>query len=397
MPDLLKDARRVVLKLGTHILINADGSLATDRLQDIITQVVALIADGKELLIVTSGAVGLGKLVLARHQPPLDISKDLTMVDKQACAAVGQNLLMEIYRDYLNAHGLTTAQILLVSSDFADRQRYLNIQATLERLLELRAIPVINENDVVSTMELESSKGGRGGKSFGDNDKLSALVASKLHADLLLILTNVDGIYTANPLEDPEARKIDCIDGLEQLQEINTAGQSTMGRGGMSTKIEACRIAAMSGVNTLIISGFETGAIRNALTAHSTDAPNPPGTLVLAKSSISNKKHWIGFASGFQGVVVVNEGAKRAMMDRHASLLPIGIVKVQGDFTAKQVVLLQDEAGNEFGRGIVNFSALDVKKIMGHNSVDVTRILGDDDVPIQGEVIDRDNLVIFTA
>jgi glutamate 5-kinase len=377
MDEKTVQAKRIVLKLGTQIVIRENGALAGDRLADLVGECAALISEGKELLVVSSGAVGLGRQALNLKEAKL------TLPEKQACAAVGQNLLMDVYRDLFGRHGFITAQLLLTALDFSDRKRYLNLRETLEKLLELKVIPIINENDTVSTTELEEDKT----KSFGDNDKLSAIVASKLGADLLAILTNVDGIYTENPLVNPEAKLIPVIEGFEQLRDIITDGKSTYGRGGMTSKVEAAKIAAISGVHTLITSGLKGNAL-DCLK----NGGRHTGTMVVAKNAIPGRKRWLGLASGYSGVVRVNEGAKRALVEHHASLLPSGIVGVQGDFQPRQVVSIQDEEGTELGRGLIHFSAEDTRKIQGRQSKEIAVLIENSTEEV---VIHRDNLVIY--
>ncbi len=368
------ETRRIVVKLGTRILTGDDGALARDRLTELVAQCAELIRQGKEVLVVSSGAVGLGRQML-RPQPLA--SGSIPLVDKQACAAVGQNLLMDVYRELFGRYGLVTAQVLLTAADFADRKRYLNLRGTLERLLHYKAVPIINENDTVSTMELEESGQGKG---FGDNDMLSALITSKLDADLLVILTNVDGVYSENPENNPAARPLPLIDSFEKLGGIKIQGQSAGGRGGMTTKLEAARIAAISGAHTFITSGYRENALLDALSLSANGRDH--GTLVLAQSTLSGKKRWIGLASGYRGVVVVNGGARAALVEKHASLLPIGIVDIQGDFAPGHVVSIQDETGIEIGRGLIRFSSADTRQLIGRT-------------PFDDVVIHRDNLVIF--
>lgn len=371
------DAKRIVIKLGTQIVMGNGGMLAVDRLKGLVDQCAELTRQGKSVILVSSGAVGLGRQVLNLREAKLSLA------EKQACAAVGQNLLMDAYRELFKRHRLPTAQLLLTAFDLSERQRYLNLRETLEKLLEFKVIPIINENDTVSTQELAEDKT----KSFGDNDKLSAIVAGKLGADLLVILTNVDGIYTENPQENPNAQKITLIEGLEQLHTVETSGKSLYGRGGMASKLEAAKIAAISGVGTVIASGLEPDTLTRIFTQKLC-----PGTMVVAQAPLSGRKRWLGLASGYHGVVVVNDGAKTALIERHASLLPSGIVEVQGEFQSKQVVSIQDSQGLEVGRGLVNFSAESVRKIQGRQSREIPDVLG---AVEYDTVIHRDNLVIY--
>lgn len=381
----LHSAKRVVVKLGTAVVIQEKGILAIDRLFRIVNQCANLLAQRKEVILVTSGAVGLGRKQLGLNVP-------LPLADKQACAAVGQTLLMDAYRELFRHHNRTTAQILVSATDFADRKKYLNLQKTLERLLSLGVVPIINENDSVSTTELiEHAQT----ESFGDNDKLSAIVASKLPADLLFMLTNVDGLYTENPKENPNAEAISLISDFNTLHDIGLTGQSSDGRGGMASKVEAARVAALSGVTTIIASGFQDNVI-DAWLSHSAEAATfPSGTLVLPNGGrMPEKKHWIGVASGHQGIITVNQGAKDALVGRFASLLAVGITSVQGQFKPYEVVSIQDQEGDEVGRGIIEYSADDTRRIMGVSSSEIPQRL-DHLKAISDVVIHRDNLVIY--
>ena len=390
MTQRFSNVKRIVLKLGTQVMMEPDGGLAFQRLTDIVRQCAELMEQGKEVLLVSSGSVGLGSQLLQPKHTPIGT---IHLADKQACAAVGQNLLMDAYSGMFKRHGIIIGQVLVTASDLASRRRYLNLKQTFEKLLEFRVIPIINENDTVSTMELEESQQGQG---FGDNDKLSALVASKLDADLLMILTNVDGIYTDNPLENPNATMLHSIDHWGQYEDIRANGQSAQGRGGMSTKLEAARIAAISGIDTVITSGFRPNAVMDAL--ESTEE-QPIGTLIRGNRNMSEKKRWIGIASGFSGVVVVNEGAKRALLKNRASLLAVGITEVKGEFLNGQVISIHDEDGNSIGRGISNFSESDLIKIIGHPSHEVPQVLHQEpiraDDSTEGIVVHRQNMVIF--
>lgn len=382
----LRHAKRIVIKLGTQVVIelaagNGDGQFASERLAGLTRQCAELMEQGKEVILVSSGAVGLGRQALKLTGP-------LSLNEKQACAAVGQNLLMEAYRELFQQSGLVTAQVLLTATDFADRKHYLNLRQTLETLLKLHTVPIINENDTTSTMELQEESYTKG---FGDNDMLSALVASKLGADLLVILTNVDGIYTDNPFTNPNAKRVARIESFQDLQKIDASGQSLLGRGGMSSKLEAARMASLSGVHTLITSGLRP----QPLSALLNEEPEPDGTVVLPQASLSGKKRWIGMASGYHGAIVVNAGARKALVEQHASLLAIGITGVLGEFFAQQVVSIQDEQGVEIGRGLTHFSSDEVERVKGLKGGQITERLGLDSHERAEEIVHRDNLVVF--
>lgn len=404
--QVLTTAKRLVIKLGTQVVVDASGGLSLDRLSAVASQCAQLVKNGREVILVSSGAVGLGQQTLARTLEP---DKSRSLVEKQAFAAIGQPLLMEAYRQLFSQYDLVTAQVLLTAFDFSDRKHYLNLKQTLETLLRLGVIPIMNENDTVSTMELRDEGYTKG---FGDNDKLSALVASKLDADLLVILTNVDGIYTDNPDNNPNAEKIPILENFESLREIQTLGQSTMGRGGMSSKLEAARVAAISGIHTYIASGLRMDCLQPLLSKYAVQVgkTSAMGTLILPQASMRAKKRWIGVASGYYGILTINSGARTALVENQASLLPIGITGVSGEFSARQVVSIQDENGVEIGRGLTDFSSEEIEKIKGVRSEKVAEILygtgnGENDASLEGgrasavlsrqAVIHRDNLVVF--
>ncbi|MEB3288256.1 MAG: glutamate 5-kinase [Vampirovibrionales bacterium] len=422
-----KSIQRVVIKLGTQVLVetarteNSSAHHETDpqplgetlsdgpsritagssnirldlasqpRMRRFVADCAELVKSGKEVVIVSSGAVGLGRQQLVKK---LGLIHPLSLAEKQACAAVGQNLLMDAYRTLFAEQGLITGQVLLTALDFSDRRHYLNLRRTLEMLLRLGVIPIINENDPVSTMELEEDGYA---KAFGDNDRLSAIVAGKMDADLLVILTNVDGIYTENPALNPDAKRIAVIEGLEELNNIDTLGKSTMGRGGMASKLEAAKIAAISGVQTLVVSGLGERPLSPLFSKTDAEISPESGTLILPKTaSMTGKKRWIGTASGYNGIVVINDGAAKALVEKQASLLPVGVVSVQGDFEDGQVVSIHDERGMELGRGVTYFSAQDIDRVKGLHSDKINEILDSKYIKAAyKEVIHRDNLVIF--
>ena len=368
----MQQARRVVIKLGTGLLTQADGRVVASRLGKLVSQCAHLVQEeGKKVILVSSGAVGLGRISLG-------IAKLSDVSSKQACAAVGQGLLMQRYQRYFARHGLMTAQLLVTADDFSDRRRYLNLRETFERLLSYNVIPVVNENDSVSTMELKEDARTH---SFGDNDLLSALVASKLGADLLLILTDVDGIYDGHPKKNPSAKPIAELDDFADLKKLDLKGQSAYGRGGVSSKIEAARLASLGGVSTVIASGLKKEAILQCA-----------GTLVRPKLKLKDRQLWIGHSSGYGGVIQINRGAVEALINKKASLLPSGVTGVRGSFGANEVVSVETEQGREIGRGIVYFSSHQVGEIQGCHSREISEKIGKMD---HQEIIHRDHLVIF--
>ncbi|MGA9770873.1 MAG: glutamate 5-kinase [Blastocatellia bacterium] len=354
------DARRIVIKLGTAVLVRDDGGLALSRFYSFIEAIADLKRAGREVLLVSSGAVGLGaeRLGITRRPQLLPL--------KQALAAVGQGRLMSLYSDAFERLGVTTAQVLLTEEDFSNRQRYLNLRGTLVKLLELGVLPIINENDTVSTAELESLDSASPVKiNFGDNDKLSALVASKIEADLLVMLTDVEGLYTMDPGSSSEAALIPLVEEITpEIDNLARASSSTsrVGRGGIRTKLDAARIATRSGCAAVIASGKLPGVIARVF------AGEELGTLFLPQSSLPGKRRWIAFATSVKAALVVNEGARHALEDRKASLLAAGILDVRGQFERGDVVSILDDQEHEFARGIVNYSSAEARKISGLRS-----------------------------
>lgn len=327
-------ARRVVLKLGTRVLTHDDGTLALARLFAVVEAAAGLVRAGREVLIVSSGAVGLG-------MDALGLTGATELADRQACAAVGQTRLMELYNDGFSRLGRTCGQVLLTQSDFDDRLRYLNLRSTLEALLQHSAVPIINENDAVATDELAF----RGtGPVFGDNDRLSALVASKLDADLLVLLTDVAGVYDRDPRKHPDARLVERVEGVE------IGGSSSgAGRGGMRSKVEAAKIAARAGCHAVIASGRTPGALESVLAGDAT------GTWFEAAggTGLGARRRWIAWAAKARGVLTLDDGAIRALRERGASLLAAGVRSVDGAFDSGDVVELRDGDGGLVGRGMV--------------------------------------------
>jgi glutamate 5-kinase len=358
-------SRRVVIKLGTAVLMRDEAGVAMSRFYAFIEAISELRKGGREVLLVSSGAVGLGAQRLNLSGRPELLSL------KQACAAVGQGQLMALYSDAFGRLGITTAQVLLTEEDFGNRARYLNLRSTITKLLELGTLPIINENDTVSTAELESVDAPVHRKvSFGDNDRLSALVASKIEADLLVILTDVDGLYTANPNNTGTARLIPLVPRItDEIEDVARGSASGVGRGGMKTKLEAARIATRSGCATLIANGKQEQVISRIF------AGEEMGTLFLAQTELSTKRRWIAFATTVNAAVVVNDGARQALEERKASLLSAGVVEVHGEFERADVVSILDERGREFARGIVNYSSTEARKISGLKSEKIDELI----------------------
>lgn len=340
--------KRVVIKLGSQIIAGADGGVDPQLLSKLALRVQSLKRGGIDVVLVTSGAVALGRKTLGLKPP-------LTTPEKQACAAVGQGLLMSLYEESFGSAGLTVAQILVTDRDLSSRTGYLNLKQTFDTLLHFGVIPIVNENDSVSTLELaENAK-----SSFGDNDKLSAIVAAKLEADVLILVTNVDGIYTSNPVRNPKAVKLKTVTEVQELLKVDTEGQSDLGRGGMVTKLEAAQLASVCGVTTIVVDpqGLFSLDFSKFPAEH-------PGTLVQPHALLKGKKKWIGTSSGFRGVLQINEGARLALVEKGASLLCVGVTNFSGEFQSGEVLSIRGEEGQEIGRGIARLSSLELQTVL---------------------------------
>lgn len=372
-------AKRIVVKLGTNILRNSEGYVSLPRVFSFIEDMASLVKAGKEVILITSGAVGLGR-------KRLGLEGTTGTALKQACAAIGQGKLMSIYEGGFDTYGLVAAQILLTEDDFSIRTRYLSLRTTLNKLLELGAVPVINQNDTVSNIEVDP-RYEHMQVCFSDNDKLSALVASELDADLLLILSDIDGLYEENPKENPNAKLINVVE--EVTDEIMALGSdaSDGGRGGMRTKLKAARLVTRFGGKVLIANGKIPYVINKIF------AGEEIGTMFLPQTQgLSDKKRWIGYATNIIGKIVVNSGAKKALVEKEKSLLPIGVVDVVHEFNKGDVISIVDENDNEFARGIVNYDSAACRKVIGSHSDDIIKILG---FKNYDAIITRDNITIL--
>ena len=374
--EILNKSKRIVFKIGTNVLTSNKGNLSLSTIYAFIEDIAELHEQGKEIIIVTSGSIGIGKkklkMVSSLDNIPL----------KQACAAVGQGQLMYIYEEGFEKFDILTAQVLLTEDDFSQRQKYLSLRNTLNELLKYNVIPIINQNDTVSTNFTDPNMIA----SFGDNDKLSALVASKLDADLMVILSDIDGLFDKNPKKNPDAKLIPLVE--EITPEIESLGfeASENGRGGMKTKLEAAKVVTHSGHYAMIINGDKNHIVRE--TFHG----NFVGTLFLPVENLSGRKRWIAYATNITGGLKVNNGAKKALVEKFSSLLPIGVISVINRFQSGDVISILDEDENEFARGIVNFSDKDCKKIIGKHSEEIEHILGTTNYDT---VISRDNIAIL--
>lgn len=374
---------RIVIKLGTQVVVDqTTGTPALERLGAVVNDIAKLKASGHEIILVSSGAVGMGRQALKLSGP-------LALPQKQACAAVGQSRLMALYDQLCATVGLTIAQVLVTSQDFTNRAAYLNLKNSCEELLKLGTLPIFNENDVVSVAGIRDTGMRSEKKSFDDNDKLSALVAGKLSATTLVILTNVDGVYTDNPESNPSAERIARIETLPHLSSISCTGTSSLGRGGMSSKLEAAKIAALCGVTTIIASAIRPSPVSAALSGTCGTTVAIPA---VSSTSLSGRERWFGVSSGFCGVVTVDSKARQILERGSSSLLPVGVRNVEGDFTVGDVISVVDMAGQEIGRGLAGQKASSLRKIAGMKTTEARRLLESNE---KDEVIHRDNLVIF--
>jgi glutamate 5-kinase len=364
--------RRLVVKVGTGLITQPKLGPDPDRIAALAGEIAA-VREGREVVLVTSGAIATGMARLTLAERPRSIP------EKQAAAAVGQSALMWHYEHAFKRHGLPVGQVLLSAHDISDRARYLNARNTLLALLKFGVLPIVNENDTVAVEEIK----------VGDNDNLSALVASLIDADLLVVLTDVDGLYTSDPAKDPTATKLDTVDTItEEIERLVWRGTGAGSVGGMATKLEAAHKAAAAGVPMVIASGRKQGVLGRILKGE------PTGTYFAPKADrLGARKRWIAFAVPPQGRLTVDAGALEALTRLGKSLLPSGVVKVDGDFAAGEVVALVGDAdAREFARGLANFDADELRKIQGAKTREIVQRLGYKSVD---EVIHRDNLVIL--
>ena len=366
---------RIVTKLGTNLLTGSTGQLDHDIMSKLVTQVAQLHRQGLELLIVSSGAIAAG-----RHK--LGLTKELKGIPyKQVLASVGQSRLMQAYEQLLNQHGITVAQALLTKADLADRAGYLNTRNTLLALLELGVLCIVNENDVVAVDEIQESK-------FGDNDNLSAMVANLVDADLLIMLTDTAGLFTADPQQSPDARLIPQVEVIDaEIEHLAADTPSRMGTGGMATKIEAAKLATASGITVVIANGNETDVILRLA------AGEAIGTRFLPTSSkLESRKRWMLSGLSTRGKLIVDAGAALALKKQKRSLLAAGIKSVEGEFQRGDIVDIYDTGGSRLGCGITNYSSADINVIKGAHSGQIATLLGYD---YGAEVVHRNNLVIL--
>ena len=369
----LKQAKRIVVKVGTSTITYSNGKRNFSQIDRLARELSDLQNQGKEMILVTSGAVAVGVDRLG-----LDKKPD-TIPGKQAAAAVGQGVLMHTYEKFFADYGQVVAQVLLTKTESLDRHRYTNSRNTFMELLKQRVIPIVNENDVVALDELK----------IGDNDNMSALVAGITDADLVIILSDVDGLYTANPQTNPDAKLVHTVSEITPEIEASAGGAGTLrGTGGMATKIQAAKAATSSGIHLVIASGTQKNAITDILNGEEV------GTLFVSRENrLQFRKRWLAFGARIVGSIVIDNGCVQALHKAGGcSILPAGITEVHGSFEAGSTISVKDASGHELARGLVHYSSEELEKIKGCKSADIEEIIGHKNFD---EVIHRDDLVIL--
>jgi glutamate 5-kinase len=367
--------RRLIAKLGTNLLTGGSNHLDSNIMSSIAEQVAQLHQQGHEIIIVSSGAVAAGRQKLATSK------ERKTILFKQVLASVGQSQLMNVYEQLFSQRNIIVAQALLTKSDLIDRAGYLNARNTLLALLELGVICIVNENDVVATDEL-------GELAFGDNDNLSAMVANLVDADLLALLTDIDGLYTADPQLNPHAKLIPRVEKIDaEIERLCGNTSSSSGVGGMITKLEAAKLATASGVTVVIANGRKPDVLKQIALEQSIGTIFPPRT-----SKLESKKRWMLSRLACKGKLIIDDGAVLALKKQNRSLLPAGVIGMEGEFERGDVVDICDSKGSQIGCGILNYSSQDVDRIKGVRSETITSLLG---YEYGTEVIHRNNMVLI--
>lgn len=367
----LPGMNRIVIKVGTSSLAYKTGKLNLACIEQLVRQIADLFNQGREVILVTSGAIGAGAGKLGLKRRPRSIP------EKQACAAVGQGMLLHMYEKLFAEYGITVGQVLLTREDFADRRRFLNARNTLRALLRFGVLPIINENDTVAVEEIK----------FGDNDHLSALVAGLMDFELLIMLTDTEGLYTANPRVDPDARLLSEVDEITpDIERLAGPPGTNLGTGGMASKLHAARVAAHSGVAVVIARATTENVIRRVLNGEEIGTVFRP-----AEARMEQRKQWIAYSAAVRGRIIVDAGAARALLENGKSLLPSGVVACEGSFEMGNTVSIVDPEGNEIARGITNFSSGEIDRIKGHKTGEINDILG---YKAYEEVVHRNNMVL---
>ncbi len=367
--EVVAQAHTVVIKVGTNVLADSSGRLDRHRIQSLADQLHRVRAGGRKVVLVTSGAIGAGVGKLALGKRPTDLAH------LQACAAVGQSALMQLYQESLAPHGIHTAQILLTAGDFESRARYLNARNTIVTLFEYGALPIINENDTVSVAEIK----------FGDNDHLAAMVTNLLRAPLLILLTNVDGLYSDDPRTNSAAKLLATVPNIDpSVTGLAADTKSALGTGGMESKLKAARLVTVAGEAVIMANGSLDGILDRVFAAE------PVGTLFLPHGEgVSSRKRWFGLTVRPKGILRLDAGARQAVLDGK-SLLPIGVTAVEGEFGKGDVVSICDSSGDEIARGLSNYSATAAGRVCGLHTDRIAAVLGSVPYP---ELVHRDNLV----
>ena len=363
--------KRIVIKIGSNTITSEKTGLDLRRIEDIAEQITALMGRGIEVVVVSSGAISAGVKTLGFDKKPNTVKLE------QACASVGQVNLMDAYKEYFSRKNIHVGQILITQEDFQDRKRYINARHTINKLLEMKVVPIINENDTISVEDIE----------FGDNDNLSAQVANLLMADLLLILSDVDGLYDKDPGTYNDAQLVKTVTKIDDEIERSAGGShSGVGKGGMCTKIQAVKKVITCGIKVIITNGKKDGIIVSAV-----DGGAACTTFFPYEEKLPCRKRWIAFSVQPNGKIFVDAGAENALRSGNKNLLPSGIKRTEGDFSTDDVVIICNENGLEFSRGLVNYSNDDIQRIIGRNTSEIEDILGH---KCSDEIINRDDLVI---
>lgn len=366
----MRPIRRIIVKVGTTTITTGSGKVSADTVASLVRQIAEAAGRGIEVALVSSGAISAGVERLGLAERPKD------METLQAAAAVGQGMLIRMYTDAFSSEGVTNGQVLLTREDLSHRRQYLNARHTLERLFEMGVVPVINENDTTATDEI----------TFGDNDMLAALVASLVGADMLLLLTDTAGLHTADPRFSREASLIERVEKItDEIESICGDAGSPLSLGGMSSKVQAAKVAVSTGVGAIIADGRQPGVIKAVLEGEM------PGTYFPPAGKVRSKKKWIGYARRSSGRLVIDGGAASALVSRRKSLLPAGLLEVEGEFEAGDCVDIVGPDGELIGRGVTSYGFEEARKIIGLRSDQIARVLGE-----KGEeIVNRDEMVVF--
>ena len=370
--EILSNVRKIVVKIGTHVLTNEDGILDKNQILKLSKQIVELCSMGYSVIVVSSGAIGAGISALGRSKRPN------VLPELQAAAAIGQGELIEIYNECFKMQGYHAAQLLLTRQDFEDRQRYLNTCNTLHSLLNFRVIPIINENDTISIEEI----------TFGDNDILSALVTNLLHAELLILLSSVDGLYIKPPTSGKKSSVLSVVDEVsDDIKKLAFKLKTKKGIGGMESKLEAASIVTGSGEAVIIANGKQSDILLKIMNFDNV------GTLFIpCNKKVESRKRWIGFIVRSKGKIYIDDGAIEALQNKGKSLLPSGIVKIDGNFVKGDVVSIMNNENKEIAKGLTNYSSEEVQKIKGFRTSLIKKTLGSKPYD---EVVHRDNMILL--